>query len=308
MRKKSRLIAIVGPTASGKSELAVRIAKKFNGEVISVDSRQIYQGLTIGTGKVPGRWRRGIFMYRGIPHYLIDEVNPRRQYSIADFKKEAEKKIRDITKRRKIPILAGGTAFWIDSVVYDLNFPEVPPNRFLRRKLAKRTSAQLLAHLRRFDPARAETIEKTNPRRLIRAIEIAKALGKVPKLKRISPYDVFWIGVQRPVRDLKQRIRRRLQKRLKNGMAEEVKRLRKQKLSWRRLRELGLEYRYLSDYLQGKLTKKEMMAELESATWQYARRQMGWWRRNPKIHWVRNLAQAEILLHRLSVPAKRSKE
>ena len=308
MRKKSRLIAIVGPTASGKSELAVQIAKKFKGEIISADSRQIYQGLTIGTGKVPGRWRRGVFIYRGIAHYLIDEVSPRRQYNVGEFKREAEKWIKDITKRGKLPILAGGTAFWIDSVAYNLSIPEVPPNRSLRRKLAKRTLAQLLSYLRRLDPARAENIEKGNPRRLIRAIEIAKALGRVPKIKRHSPYDVLWIGIQRPAKKLRQRINRRLQTRLKNGMIEELRRLRKQKLSWRRLNELGLEYRYLANYLQGKMTKKEMITELESATWQYARRQIGWWRRNPKIHWVRNALQAEALLHGFSVPAKRSKK
>lgn len=297
--KRQELIAIVGPTASGKSELAVQIAKKINGEIISADSRQVYRGMDIGTGKVEGGWKRirdkelgirRVFVYKKIPHYCIDFVNPKQQYSVAQFKQCAEAAIHDIASRGKIPILCGGTGFWIDAVAYDMSLPEVAPDLKLRKKLAKKTAAELLAILKKIDPKRAKTIEQKNPRRLIRAIEIAKILGRVPPLKKYSPYDTVWLGIKKPREALRHLIATRLKKRLKQGMIREIKKLLANGVSHRRLQELGLEYKFVSLYLQGKLQKSHMTQLLQTAIEQYARRQEVWFKRNKKIRWIQNAA------------------
>lgn len=312
--KKQKLIAIVGPTASGKSELAVKIAKKFNGEIISADSRQVYRGLDIGTGKVNGKWHtklktknakiktttqnsppetdppraKKVFVYKGVPHYCIDYISPGRQYTVAEYKKCAEAAIRDITERGKIPVLVGGTGFWIDAVVYDLDFPRVSPNKKLREKLAKKDASELFAIIKKLDRERAETIDSKNPRRLIRAIEIAKALGRVPAIKKHYCYQVLWIGITLSKKKLRARIHRRLLNRMHQGMFAEAKKLHKNGLPWKRFYELGLEYRFCADYLRGRLAKGEMIQKLERAINDYARRQMVWFRPHASIHWVEN--------------------
>ncbi|MBU6415459.1 tRNA (adenosine(37)-N6)-dimethylallyltransferase MiaA, partial [Patescibacteria group bacterium] len=292
---------IVGPTASGKSELAVALAKKINGEIISADSRQVYRGMDIGTGKVEGAWRPKIknpkvFIYKNISHHCIDFVSPKRQYSVAKFKQCADAAIRGIANRGKIPILCGGTGFWIDAVAYDMRLPEVPPNAKLRKKLARKTAKELLAILKKLDPKRAKNIEQKNPRRLIRAIEIARALGKVPELKKQQRYDTLWLGIKKPREELRHLIGIRLRKRLKQGMVQERKKLLTKGVSHRRLQELGLEYKFVSLYLQGKLQKLQMIQMLQRAIEQYARRQETWFKRNKKIYWIQNKKDAERLV------------
>lgn len=317
--RKPKLIVIIGPTSSGKSELAVQLAKKFNGEIISADSRQVYRGLDIGTGKVKGKWRflpfipaqagiqtgfpiksgmtthtsKKVFIYKNIPHYCIDCVPPQKTFTVAEYKKCAESAIQDITNRGKLPILVGGTGFWIDAAAYNMNFPYVPPNQELRRRLEKKSAKELFATLTQLDSDRAKTIDQKNPRRLIRAIEIASVLGTVPRLERSSPYHILWIGLKKSPEDLKKRIRARLRARIKQGMVAETKRLRKQGVPWKRFYELGLEYRFLADYAREKTAKKEMIEELEKAILRYAKRQMTWFKRNHKIHWIQGEREAE---------------
>lgn len=286
----ARIVVIIGPNASGKSDLAVKIAKKNNGEIISADSRQIYKGLDIGTGKINKKERLGV------PHHLLDIASPRRRLTVVDFKNLAARTIEDITKRGKTPIIIGGTGFWIDALVYDFELPAVPPNIKLRKKLEKKSPAELLAILKKLDPERAKNIEQKNPRRLIRAIEIAKALGKVPKIKKKSPYKILWLGIKWPKKVLQKRIHKRLLKRVQAGMIKEAQNLKKHGLPWKRFYELGLEYRFLAEYLRGQLNKKEMLFQLEKAIRQYARRQMVWFKRNKEIHWVRKPKETEILL------------
>lgn len=293
MKKKTKLIVIVGPTASGKSDLAIAIAKKIGGEIISADSRQIYRGLDIGTGKITAK------EMRGVPHYCLDIVSPKKQYSVAEYAERATRAIKDIQHRGKIPILAGGTGFWIDAVVYNMQLPNVPPNKKLRTQLEKKSSAILLRMLKNLDPDRAKTIEQKNPRRLIRAIEIARAIGKTPRLQKKSPYNVCWIGIARTSDELKKRIHARLKKRLRQGMIAEAKHLREKGLPWKRFYELGLEYRYLADFLRGTVSKKEMMEQLERAIIRYSKRQITWWRRNPDIHWIQNAEEGKKLVKRL---------
>jgi tRNA dimethylallyltransferase len=293
MDLKKLLIIVVGPTASGKSELAVKIARKVNGEIISADSRQIYKGLDIGSGKVEGQWElrnsKQVFMYKKIPHYLIDEASPRVQYSVARFQKQAQKIIDDILARGKTPIICGGTGHWIDAAVFDQNLPEVEPDLELRKELEKLSVEQLFTKLRKLDPDRAASIDAKNPRRLIRALEIVVSTGKpVPKQKSLSKYNAIWIGINPDKEILNVKIAKRLRERLHEGMVEEVKNLHQNKLSWKKLESFGLEYKYIALFLQGKLSEQEMEEQLYTAIKQYAKRQMTWWKRNKNIHWSDN--------------------
>lgn len=278
---KNKLIVIVGQTSTGKSDYAVKLAKKVGGEVVSADSRQVYKGLNIGSGKITKK------EMKGIPHHMLDVANPKNVFSVADFKKMAEKYIDDIIARGKVPILCGGTGFYIDAVVNGNVLPEVPPNKKLRLDLNKKTIPELLKVLEKLDKARFKTIDRDNPVRLIRAIEIASALGKVPKLKSKPKYDSEIIGLTMNDEKLKMRIHDRLLARIKSGMIKEVKDLHeKNKLGWKRLHDLGLEYRYVSLFLQNKLSKKEMLSQLENQIWQYAKRQKTWFKRDERIEWV----------------------
>lgn len=277
--KHPRIIVIVGPTASGKSALAVRLAKKFSGEIISADSRQVYKGLDIGSGKITKR------EMEGIPHHLLGVVSPKRRFSAAQFQSKAHRAIAEILSRGKLPIIAGGTGFYIQTIVDSISLPKVPPNRILRKKLEKVSPKNLFTILRKLDPNRAIKIDRHNRHRLIRAIEIAKMLGSVPKLKGKSSYRVLMIGIKAPQKTLHKKIHNRLLARLRASMVREAKNLHSKGLSWKRLEELGLEYRYLAFYLQKKLSKKEMVTQLETSIRQYAKRQMTWFKRDKHIEW-----------------------
>ena len=287
---KNKVIVVVGPTASGKSELAVKIAKEVDGEIISADSRQIYRDLNIGSGKVEGVWKNGIFVYKNIPHYLIDEVSPRVQYTVAKFQKKARAAIADILKRGKVPIICGGTGHWADAVVFGQALPEVKPDAKLRAKLAKLTTPNLFKLLQSLDPGRAAEIDAQNPRRLVRALEIVMSSGKpVPKTDQnpevYGNFDVEWVGLNPGMEVLEKKIKKRLGERFKQGMLKEVADLRKSGVSWKRLEAFGLEYKFCALHLQGEIAKKELEAQLFTAIRQYAKRQMTWFKRNKNIRW-----------------------
>ena len=283
-----KIMVIVGPTASGKSDLAIRLAQKFSGEIISADSRQVYRGLNIGTGKVSKKEQRLV------PHHLLDVANPKQTFSVAQYQKLAHKAIKDILNRGKLPIIVGGTGQYIDTVVYDMALPEVPPDYKLRAKLEKQTPEQLFKRLQKLDPERAKNIDRQNPRRLIRALEIIVTTGKpVGTIKLKSPYDVLWLGLN--PKDVEKRITTRLAKRFKQGMISEVKKLRANGVSWQRLHDLGLEYRWVGEFLQNNISKSEMLQSLEQAIRQYSKRQMTWFKRNHHIHWLKNPAEATRL-------------
>ena len=287
---RPKIIALVGPTAGGKSELAVKLAKKFNGEILSTDSRQVYRGMDLGTGKVKGKWTsaggKKIFVYKGVPHYGIDIASPKRQFSAAQFQKYSRLAIADMLRRGKLPIICGGTAHWADAVIYEQKFPAAKPNLKLRKQLAKFSVSELFKKLKKIDPVRARTIDPRNPRRLVRALEIVTATGKaVPKLKHGSPYQILWLGIKTEPKESRNKIKHRLSQRVKNGMFHEIETLHKQGVSWQKLWNFGLEYRYGSLYLQGKLSQKETLEKLETAINQYSKRQMTWWKRNQEINW-----------------------
>lgn len=277
---KPKVIVVLGQTSTGKSDIAVMLARKFNGEVISADSRQIYKGLDLGTGKITKK------EMKGVPHHLLDVANPKKVFAVTDFKILAEKKIKEILARGKTPIIAGGTGFYIDAVVSGIVFPEVLPNEKLRKTLEKKTPEELFIILQKLDKARAKTIDKHNKVRLVRAIEIAKALGKVPKAKNKAPlYQFIQIGLYLPEDLLKEKINTRLLARIKKGMFKEAQSLHVKGLTWKRMEELGLEYRYMALCLQKKITKEEMREELKTKIYQYAKRQKTWFKRDPQIHW-----------------------
>jgi len=286
-----KLIVILGPTASGKTDLAIKLAKKFNGEIISADSRQIYKGMDIGTSKVTKK------EMEGIPHYLLDVASPKRRVTVAQYRKLAVKAINKIFKKDKLPILCGGTGFYIQAAVDGIIIPEVKPDWRLRKKLEKKSVKELYKILKKLDPRRAKTIEKENPRRLIRAIEITKKIGPVPILKKVPlPYPVLLIGIKKNKKELKGRIRKRFLKWLKQGLIKEVKNLRKIGLSWKRIKDFGIHYRVIAQYLQNKISYKEMVENSIKEIQNYTKRQMTWFKRDKRIKWIKNCKQAGKLI------------
>jgi tRNA dimethylallyltransferase len=281
--EKPKILVILGPTASGKSDLAVKLAKKFNGEVISADSRQVYKGLNIGTGKITKK------EMMGVSHHLLDVEDPKKTFTVARFKELAEEKIEEILNRGKLPIICGGTGFYIQAIVDNISLPEVLPNKKLRENLSSKSKNELFEILKKLDPERAKNIDNQNPHRLIRAIEIAKSLGRVPEIKNIeSKYEFLQIGIETQDEILKEKIERRLIARIKKGMLAEAKKLHEKGLAWKRMEELGLEYKYLALFLQKKLPKEEMINQLSYAIWHYAKRQKTWFKRDSRIKWFKN--------------------
>jgi len=317
-----KIIVILGQTASGKTALSIKLAKKYNGEIVSADSRQVYKGLDVGSGKITRK------EMQGVPHYLLDVANPKRKFTVAQYQKLALKAIKNIQKKNKLPILVGGTGFYIQSIVDGIIIPEVKPNWDLRKKLEKKSNEQLYQMLLKKDPRRAKSIDKNNPHRLIRALEIVLTTGKpVPSLRRhceeksdeAIPQDCFatarndeleilQIGIKKSPEELKKLIEKRLLKRLKparnashsdaggnNAMINEVKKLHKS-LSWKRLEEFGLEYRFVAQYLQNKIPYQEMVEKIQIESEHYAKRQMTWFKRDKKINWLSNFKEAEKLV------------
>lgn len=289
MGQKPKIIVILGQTATGKSDFAVEVARQFGGEVVSADSRQVYKGMDLGTGKVTKK------EMRGIPHYMLDIVSPRNKtFSASDFQKLASKKIDEIIKKGKVPIICGGAGFYLDTIVNGNIFPEVPPNEKLRKELYSKSAIALFEYLKKIDLRRAKDIDPKNKVRLIRAIEIAKALGKVPKInKSDSPFDLIKIGLIFPNEELKQRIYIRLIKRMELGMLKEMENLHKSGVSWKKMESFGLEYRYSAFYLQGKINKEEMVEKLFSQIWHFAKRQKTWFKRDKNIIWINPSKKAD---------------
>ncbi len=285
---KPKLIVILGPTSSGKSSLAIKLAKKFNGEIISADSRQVYKGMDIGTGKVTKKEQKLI------PHHLLDVASPKKQFTVSDFKPLAQFAIQKIWKKNKLPFLVGGTPFYIYATIDDLNIPEVKPNLKLRKQLEKKSAKELFQLLKKLDPRRAKDIDPNNPRRLIRAIEIIKTTGHaIPALSSSSsPYDLLILGIKKDQNELYKLIDKRLDERLKHSLILEVKKLLKQKISHKRLQSFGLEYRFISLYLQGILNYEDMVMQLKNAIHKFSKRQMTWFKTDKRIHWVKNEKQA----------------
>lgn len=283
-----KVLAILGPTASGKTSLAISIAKEFSGEVISLDSRQIYRGLDIGTEKVTSE------EMGGVPHHLIDIADPTEVVTVKEIQKRARVCISDIIARGNLPILAGGTGMYFDAVLYDISFPEVKPNKALRAELEKHSTEELLEMLSNKDPRRTETIDTQNRRRIVRALEIVEELGAVPAPKH-GPlvYDALILGLKVDREILKERIHSRLSNTMQKGLIEETRWL-MNTVDRNRVDEFGLEYRIVASYIEGDISEGEMEEKLTQSLTQYAKRQMTWFKRNKDIAWVNPEKYEEI--------------
>lgn len=279
---EKKLLVIAGPTASGKSALAVALAKKLGGEVVSADSRQIYRGLAIGSN-YPTTTE-----LKMVPHHLINFADPKKMFTAAEYQKKARKKIGDIWRRRKLPILVGGTGFYIQSIVDGIVMPEVPPNKALRKELEMRSTGELADILYRKDKKRWETVDRRNRRRLIRAIEIAAILGKVPALK-LNPIQakVLIVGIDPDKKTFEVSVKKRAKAMIRRGFIDETEELLKNGVAKERVRELGFEYQDALRYLEGKIkSKQELVDAITRMTLKYAKRQMTWFRRDKRIVWV----------------------
>lgn len=282
---KPKVIAIVGPTASGKSSLGLRIAKQFKGEIISADSRQIYKGMEV-ISRAPSKKEKV-----AVPHYMVSIADPKKTYSAGAYTKAAQVHITSILKKKKLPVVVGGTGFYADALLRGLTLPEVPPNKKLRAQLGAKTPKQLLAQLKKLDPESAKRVDPKNIVRIIRAIEIASAIGTVPTLTRNSMYEVLWIGISPKTKVHEKNILKGVEARLKEGMVAEAKKLRSS-LTKKRYMELGFEFAYLVDYIDKKITKKELLDAMANGERKYSIRQIRWFKREKDIHWISNEKEA----------------
>lgn len=280
--RERKVVAIGGPTSSGKTDLGKMVADKFNGVVVSVDSRQVYSGLDLGTGKD-----------KSFHQEMIDVAPPSTEYSITQYTEKALKIIDQIIDHNKLPILVGGTGYYLDSLIYQKKFPNVS-NAQLVRTLDSQSSKELYQQLEKLDPESALR-SQMNRRKIIRALEIVKTTGKaVPKLKPEKRFNHLLIILDPGVDIVSKNIEVRLTDRLSRGLVEEVKRLR-EKYSHDWLWNLGLEYRYISDLLDGKISETEMKETLLRVNNNYAKRQRTWFRRYEDAAWVSD-KQAAIKL------------
>ena len=274
VKSKRRILCIAGPTASGKSSRAVVEALAQQGEIISVDSRQVYRGLDVGTEKITAE------EMQDVPHHLIDIRNVDETYSAGDFVSDATRLIDEISARGKLPILVGGTHFYFDALLYGLP-SEVDANPALRSELEKLSTEALYAQIQAKDPRRASELDPQNRRRLVRALEIVAETGFViERTKEDSLYAVDWIIIDPPREELRPRINARLESALERGLVAEVARVREQ-VGDERLNELGLEYKIVGEYLRRERTQASLLPSLSAKLWHYARRQKAWLR---KLH------------------------
>lgn len=278
--EKQKILVVAGPTASGKTSLAIKLAKRFSGEVISADSRQVYRGLDIGTAKVTEA------EMDGVPHHILDVADVDTVYSADDFKRDGTRAIEAIIEKGHLPIIAGGTFFYVDVLLGKTSPPEVPPNPALRTELETKSLAELQALLAEQDPRRATTIDTENPRRLIRALEVVDALGAVPPLlDSESPYGVLTLGIKTEKAALREKFRGRAEDWASGPFEAEVRKLLADGVTRERLSEIGFEYLLMLSYIDGKLDRDEFIQRCIEKNWQYAKRQNMWLKRDETIKW-----------------------
>lgn len=286
----SKVLIILGPTSTGKTDLALKLAKKFNGELVSCDSRQVYRGLDIGTGKLPNKKSKlikqdGRWIINGINVWMYDIASPKRQYNVSRFVKNAEKIIKKILKKGKLPIIVGGSGLYIKALLEGLSNLSVLVNLDLRKKLEKLSKADLQINLKKISPEKWESLnysDRQNPRRLIRAIEL---VGVKPSTPKMQSFYALKIGLTTAREILYRRADERVISRIKQGMINEAKNLRDNGLKLDRMKQLGLEYRVLADYLKGEINKNELIKTLQGKIHDFARRQITWFKKEKDVIW-----------------------
>lgn len=299
-----KVIVLVGPTASGKTALSVKLAKKFDGEIISADSRQIYRGLDIGTAKPTSQEQQAI------PHHLIDIRNPNQPYTVAQYKRDCVKVIRQILKKDKLPIIVGGTGLYIKAVVDNLTIPRVKADPLLRYELEQELQGRglnfLYNELVKLDPEAAYIVDPHNPRRVIRALEIAMSTKKpFSETRRQGKplFQFFQIGISQPKEKLRERINKRIDTMTGEGLIDEVKNLiKKYPAGMSAFEAIG--YREIINYLNGKSSLEEAVELMKKNTWHFAKRQLTWFRKDKNIHWATTQTQAEELIKTLLFTVK----
>ncbi|MBI2459437.1 MAG: tRNA (adenosine(37)-N6)-dimethylallyltransferase MiaA [Parcubacteria group bacterium] len=319
MQNNKKIIVILGPTASGKTKLAVDLALKFNGEIVSADSRQVYKGMDVGTGKdlkdyrlkfpisnfqFPIKFKIQNSKFIEIPYHLIDVVNPKTQFDLAKYQKMAFSAIDDILKRGKLPILAGGSGLYLQAVVDNYKLSDIKSDLILRKKLEKYNAQELFEKLEKLAPklaAKLNQSDKNNKRRLVRYLEILAQDKNFKSRRGQRKYQALLVGLKFGKDILKQRIFKRLLARVKEqNMLGEVENLRNQGLSWKRLEDFGLEYKFIAWYLRGKLPYDQMIEKLNAAIYQFAKRQLAWFKRWEKqganINWLKDSKKIEKLV------------
>ena len=286
---KPTVIVIGGPTASGKSGLAVELAKKINGEIISADSMQIYKDMDIGTAKVTEKEKQGI------PHYMIDIASPEERYSVSTYKKEAENKVEEILKKGKIPIIVGGTGLYIESLIYGIEFQEEEIDEEYRQRLnefaEKEGLEKLYNEAQKIDSQAMDKISPNDKKRIIRVLEIYHKTGKTKTEQEIESrkhevkynYKLFAITMERS--ELYKKIEKRIDKMLEEGLIEEVESIKKKYNKFPTAMQ-GLGYKEVVEYLENKITKEEMIEKLKQETRHYAKRQLTWFRKYKEMIWL----------------------
>jgi len=279
-----KLVVVLGPTASGKSGLGISLAQRFDGEIVSADSRQVYRGLDIGTAKITPEEQLLV------PHYVLDVADPRQVYTVAQFQRDAIAAINDILEREHQPFLVGGSPHYIQAIVDNLDIPRIEPQPELRAQLENHPLPELLTQLEQLDPQSAATIDRNNPRRVIRALEVNLISGKPFSQQRnmAKPlYRSLLLGIEWPREVLYRRIDARVDERMRQGMVHEVQKLLDEEVSHERLEALGLEYRYISRLLRGEFRDEDEMVErLKYAIHDFTRRQLTWYRKDKRIVWI----------------------
>jgi len=302
--KLPKLIVILGPTASGKTGTSLKLAKKYNGEIISADSRQIYKKMDIATAKVKGEWQWG-FNWNGprktyhvedIPHHLIDIIDPGKQFTAADFRDKSIKYAKMAERSGRIPMVVGGTGLYISALVDNLSIPRVEANKKLRESLEEKTNDELISLLESLDPKILETIDKKNKRRLIRALEVCIFTGEPfseQRKKGEQIFDVLQIGIEVDREELHNRISNRVDQMMKDGLLDEVSALLKQKYGWQLPSMSGIGYKQFKPYVNGECTLEKSIEDLKRDTRRFARRQLTWFKKDKRIKWCKNYEEVE---------------
>jgi tRNA dimethylallyltransferase len=295
-------IVVLGPTASGKTRLACQLAYALDGEIISADSRQVYKKLNIGTGKDLEEYEVN---GKNIPYHLIDLIDPGEQFYLHQFIGELKKSFDEILSRSKVPVICGGTGLYLDVLKKDFSFTQIKENQQLRSALEHWSKEALIERLEKYPKEYIKQVDRHSKKRLIRGIEVAEHFSKHGKLPAIAdlPYRPFYIGIKTEVEERKNYISERLKKRLDEGLMVEVEGLLNAGISHERLEVFGLEYKFASYYLKKEITKEELFSRLQTAIFQFAKRQMTWFRKMEKegieIHWVERGVDLKDLLEEL---------
>ncbi|MBT3419143.1 MAG: tRNA (adenosine(37)-N6)-dimethylallyltransferase MiaA [Candidatus Magasanikbacteria bacterium] len=310
MKKKEglpKVVVLLGPTASGKTSWSLKLAEKYNGEIISADSRQIYKKMNIGTAKEPGEWRwwftksgpRRTYFVNDVPHHLIDFLDPGKRFTVAEFRDQAIKYCKFAHSHGRIPFIVGGTGLYISALVDNFAIPRVPPNKKLRASLEEKSNEDLMLLLEKLDPEITKSIDKKNKRRIIRALEVCIMTGESFSSQRKSGepiFDILQVGIDAPKELLYDRISVRVDEMIAGGLVEEIEKLLKQKYSWQLPSMSGIGYRQFQKYFINEQSLEETVELLKRDTRRFARRQKTWFKRDTRINWCENFEQVNTFV------------